>query len=114
MRKIALLLAVVLLLAVPLSVQAATPRAIPIRSNISYSGNIATSTVQIVGSSGADYLEATIKLWRGSSCIATWNESGTGRISFSETATVTQGKTHKLTVDCWVNGVAQEQVSITK
>ena len=113
MRKIALLLVLVLLLSVPLSVQAATPRAIPIRSDISYSGNVATCTVRIVGNE-SDQLEATIKLWRGSSCIATWNESGTGYIYFSETATVTQGKTHKLTVDCWVNGVAQERVSVTK
>lgn len=114
MRKIALLLALVLLFSVPLSVQAATPRIVPIYPDISYSGNVATCTVQIVGHYGTDHLEATIKLWRGSSCIATWNESGTGYINFSETATVTQGKTHKLTVDCWVNGVAQERVSISK
>ena len=114
MRKTALLLALVLLFSVPLSAQAAAPRSIPIRSEISYSGNVATCTVRISGYSESDQLEATIKLWRGSSCIATWNESGTGYINFSDTATITPGKTHKLTIDWWVTGVAQERASISK
>ena len=114
MRKIALLLALVLLFSVPLSAQAATPRTIPVRSYISYSGNVATCKVRITSNFGSDQLEATIKLWRGSSCIATWNESGTGYINFSETATITPGKTHTLTVDLWVNGVAQERESVSK
>ena len=114
MRKTALLLALVLLFSVPLSAQAATPRSGFIHPDISYSGNVATCTVQIVGNSRTDHLEATIKLWRGSSCIATWNESGTGYINFSDTATITPGKTHKLTIDWWVNGVAQERASVSK
>ncbi len=35
-------------------------------------------------------------------------------IFFSETATITSGDTHTLTVDLWVNGVAQDRVSISK
>lgn len=114
MRKIALLLALVMLVSMPLSVHAATPRALTIRPGISYNGNIATCTARIVGNSTSDYLEATIKLWHNNSCIETWEETGNGYIFFSETATITSGDTHTLTVDLWVNGVAQDRVSISK
>ncbi len=114
MRKIALFLALVMLVSIPLSVHAATPRTLTIRPSISYNGNIATCTARIVGNSTSDYLEATIKLWRGNSCIETWEEAGNGYIFFSETATITSGNTHTLTVDLKVNGVAQDRVSISK
>ena len=114
MRKIALLLALVMLVSIPLSVHAATPRTINIRPSISYNGNIATCTARIVGNSTSDHLEATIKLWRGNSCIQTWEEAGNGNIFFFETAKVIPGITHTLTVDLWVNGVAQDRVSISK
>ena len=85
-----------------------------VRPNISYSGNVATCVVNIYGNSTSDHLEATIKLWRGNSCIETWEETGNGYIFFSETATITPGSTHTLTVDLWVNGVAQDRVSFSK
>ena len=114
MRKISVLLVLAFLICLPLSAQAATPRALLVRPNISYSGNVATCTVNIYGNTTSDYLEATIKLWHGTSCIKTWEETGNGYIFFSETATITPGNTHTLTVDLWVNGVAQDRVSITK
>ena len=114
MRKIALLLVLVILVSMPLSVQAAAPRALLVRPNISYSGNVAAFVVNIYGNSTSDHLEATIKLWRGNSCIKTWEEAGNGYIFFSETATITPGSTHTLTVDLWVNDVAQDRVSFSK
>lgn len=114
MKKIALLLVLVMLVSMPLSAQAATQRMLRIYPSISYAGNVATCTARIIGNSTAEYLEATIKLWRGSSCIETWQATGYATILFSETATITPGSTHTLTVDLWVNGVAQDRVSITK
>lgn len=114
MRKIALLLALVMMVSIPLSVHAATPRTINIRPSISYNGNIAACTARIVGNSTSDHLEATIKLWRGNSCIQTWEEAGNGNIFFFETVKVIPEIAHTLTVDLWVNGVAQDRVSITK
>lgn len=114
MRKIALLLALVMMVSIPLSVHAATPRTINIRPSISYNGNIATCTARIVGNSTSDHLEATIKLWHGNSCIETWEKTGNGYIFFSETATVTAGNTYTLTVDLAVNSIPQDPVSISK
>lgn len=114
MRKIAALLVLVVLVSMPLSVQAVTPRTISVAPDISYNGNTATCTARIIGNSSAERLEATIKLWRGNSCIETWEEAGNGYIFFSETATIIPGNTHTLTVDLWVNGVAQDRVSYSK
>ena len=114
MRKIALLTALVILLVIPTSVQAAEPRLITQSLNLSYNQSVATCTANIIGESTSDYLEATIKLWRGNSCIKTWEETGYGYIFFSKTATITPGSTHTLTVDLWVNGVAQDRVSFSK
>lgn len=114
MRKTAILLALVLLVSAPLSVQAATPRTISVTPNISYSGNTATCTTRIFGNSSSDYLEATIKFWRGNSCIETWEETGYGYISFTGTAPATRGNTYKLTVDFSVNGVEQDSISFSK
>lgn len=114
MRKIALLTALVILLVIPTSVQAAEPRLITPSLNLSYNQSIATCTVNIIGESTSDYLRATIKLWRGNSCIETWEETGYGYIFFSETATVIRGYVYTLTVDLTVNGVAQDTVSFSK
>ena len=114
MRKIALLLVLVILVSIPLSAQAAAPRTLLVRPNISYNGNVATCVANIYGNSTSDHLEATIKLWRGNSCIKTWEEAGNGYIFFFETVKVIPEIAHTLTVDLWVNGVAQDRVSITK
>lgn len=114
MRKIALLLALVILVSMPLSAQAVMPRTLSIHPGISYNGNVASCSARIVGNSTSEYLEATIKLWRGNSCIKTWEEAGNGYIFFFETAKIIPGITHTLTVDLWVNGVAQDRVSISK
>ena len=99
MRKIALLLALVMLVSMPLSAQAVTPRTLSIHPGITYNGNVATCTARIVGNSTSEHLEATIKLWRGNSCIKTWEASGNGYIFFSETANATKGQTYTLSVD---------------
>lgn len=114
MKKVALLLALIILVSVPLTAQAATPRFISIRPSLSYNGSVATCSAQIVGNSTSEYLEATIKLWHQNSCIKTWKETGYGYIFFSESATIVPGYTYTLMVDLSVNGVAQDTVSITR
>lgn len=114
MRKIALLLALVILVSMPLSAQAVTPRTLSIHPGISYNGNVASCSARIVGNSTSEYLEATIKLWRGNTCIKTWEETGNGYIFFFETTKVIPELAHTLTVDLKVNGVVQDRVSITK
>ena len=114
MRRALAVFVAIILVFTPITVQAASTRSISIQPNISYSGNKATCSASIIANSPSDYLEATIKLWRGNLCIETWEETGPGYIFFSETAPVIQGKTHTLTVDLFVNGVSQGRVAVSK
>ncbi len=114
MKKVALLIALVVLISTPLVVQAATMRTVHISPDIAYNGNIATCTARITGNSADEYLEAIIQLWRGNVCVDTWEKTGNGYIFFSEDVAIVQGRRHTLTVDLWVNGVAQERVSVSK
>ena len=113
MRKTAMSLAVIMLLLLPMTAYAAMSRSVGIIPRISFSGTTANCSVIITANNGNDEIEATIKLWQGSMCVATWPEDGTGNIIFSDTATVTKGKTYKLTVDVVINGVAQPQASVS-
>jgi len=113
MKRIALVLAVIIVLSMPLSVQAVQSRAISITPEVSVSGTTATCNVTVMADNMSQYLEATIKLYRGSTLIATWYEEGYGYIRFRETKTVLSGYTYKLTVDLTVDGVAVPQATAT-
>ena len=112
MRKIAMSLAVIMVLLLPMTAHAAS-RSIGIVPNLSFSGTTANCTVRVVADSFSHEIEATIKLWQGSTCVATWEEEGKGILSFSDTATVTKGKTYELTADVTINGETQPQASVS-
>lgn len=105
MRKMAFVLAVVLLvttLSVP--ALAAQPRAITVVPSITVNGTSAKCDVTCSANYITDELVAIIRLYRGSTLIATWREQGEGYIIFSETKSVTSGYKYTLTVDLTVNG----------
>lgn len=111
MRKVSLVLAMVLLLSVlAVPSMAAEPRIVTIVPGISFEGTTATCTVRAVGNNLTDEMEATIRLYRGSTLIATWYAEGNGYIFFSKEKVVTKGYNYKLTVDLTINGEACSQV----
>ena len=59
-------------------------------------------------------IDATMELWQGSTLVASWQASGTGRVDFYETVTIVRGLTYTLTVSGTVDGVAFTPRSITK
>lgn len=83
---------------------AASTRAATVVPDISFSGTTATCTTFIAADRTTDDIEAVIRLWQGNKCIETWNRSSVGILSFSGTATVTRGKTYRLTVDVTIAG----------
>lgn len=114
MRKIALVLAVIMvLMSLPVSAMAAEPRAISIVPGITFNGTTAICEVSIVGNNMSDDLAATIRLYRGNTVIATWFANGDGYIDFSRTKIVTAGYTYTLTVSLTYNGEACTPVSQT-
>lgn len=112
MRKIALLLAL-LLLVLPVTANAATARLINIKPEIGFDGTTANCTASVTGNSMKDEIEVVAKLWQGNSCIVTWKMSGTGYVALSQSKTVTKGKEYTLTADVSINGVAQKTSSFT-
>lgn len=112
MKKIALLLALVLLV-LPITANAATPRIIGIKPGIAFDGTTANCTVSVTGETMKDKIEVVVKLWQGNRCIATWNASGTGFLNFSKTKIVTKGVEYTLTADVTINGTKYPTVSFT-
>ena len=109
-RIIPLILLLAMLLS--LSAYAASPRVMTILPAISFDGTTANCRVSVSADRSTDQISAVIHLWNGSTRIARWTDSGTGYLLFSNSATVSKGKTYELTVDVKINGVSKPQVSI--
>ncbi len=60
------------------------------------------------------YIDATMELYQGSTLVASWNQTGIGRVVFSETETIVHGLTYTLTVSGTAGGVAFTPRSTTK
>ena len=59
-------------------------------------------------------VKATLELWCGTTMVGCWDASGTSLVEFDETATVTRGKTYRLTLVGTSNGKAFTPVNISK
>ena len=113
MKRLAFILAVTLIVSIPISALAA-PRAMVTNPELTITGTTATCKTTVVGDRTSDFIQVTMKLMYGSSCVASWNGSGNGYVYMSKTATVTAGRTYTLVVEVTVNGVAKDPVSVTK
>lgn len=109
-RILPFVLLFVMLLSTP--VFAASPRIMTIRPAISFNGTTANCRVTVSGNHGTDQIEAVVILWDGNDIVDDWYPTGTGSLLFSDTTTVTKGKTYELTVDVTINGVDYQRVSI--
>ena len=105
----------VLLFAMLLSTQAfaASPRIITIRPAISFNGTTANCRVTVYGNPGTDRSEAVVIIWDCNENVEDLYPTGKGSLLFSETTTVTKGKTYELTVDVTINGLEYDTVSIS-
>ena len=73
-----------------------------------------TAACSVTITSAGNTIDATLELKQGSTVIASWSDTATGKLTLSGTATVTSGVTYTLTVSGTINGVAFSPVSITK
>lgn len=112
-KPICIVLVAILLISVSVSAYAATSRATSIMPSLSFEGTTAKCQVTVVGNSTSEVIGVTVKLWYGSTCLQTWTASGNGYVVLSKTATVTAGRTYKMTVDVTINGVAENRISKT-
>ena len=98
----------------PSTAYAASFRVAPVVPSISFNGTTASCTVFVYAEQMTDDIDAVIKLWQGSRCIKTWEESSVGDLAFSGTATVSRGQTYQLTVDVTLAGETLPRFSIEK
>lgn len=110
MRKAALLLAIVLIISVPLTVSAVS-NSLSVEPHLSFEGSAAVCEVTIIGNSASERLEVTMKLMRGTTCVASWSETGSAWVHIKEYASVSRG-TYDLVIEVTVNGVEEKPVSI--
>ena len=112
MRKVALLIAIILVVSMPLSVSA-TPRALTVDPVLAFNGTTAACEVMAVGNDMSEHIEVTMKLMYGSTCVASWSDSGYGYVYMLEYAGVTKGRTYELVVAVTVNDVPKTPVSVS-
>lgn len=114
MRKASILLALLLLVAVFTTAQASPARIPPAYPALSFSGTTANCSVYVNSGTPDGSISATIQLWQGSTCVATWYASGVGSLTYSTSKAVTSGLQYTLTVDATINGSSSPRVSTTK
>lgn len=106
-------LAVLMMLALSVTVCAAEAREITPQPTLTFNGTTASCKVNIFADSSSYKISATVKLWDGTTCLKTWTDSDTGVLSFSKTHSkdIKSGKTYKMTVDYTVAGKSYPQLS---
>lgn len=76
-------------------------------SSLFFTGTTANCKISVVADTGAS-INGTITLYRVSSSsetkVASWNVSGTSRLSTTKTTGVTAGQTYKMVIDINVSG----------
>ena len=103
-RRLVIFAVVFVLLASATMPQAATPRTVALRPDLSFAGNVATCELRVLGCSSTDQIDAVMKLWYGTTCMKAWTGSDTGYLSMSGTSNVLSNKTYTLTVEVTING----------
>lgn len=112
MRKIALFLAIVLVISMPLEASAA-PRALGINPTLAFYGTTAACEVAVIGNDMSEYIEVTMKLMYKGWCKAKWTAADYGYVYMHEYEDVLVGSTYDLVIQVIFNGVAKTPVSVS-
>ena len=112
MRKIALCLAIFLVIAMPLTVSAA-PRALGISPTLAFDGTTAACEVLVTGNNTSEHITVVMKLMHGNTCVKAWMNDDYGCVYMLTYANVTKGQTYTLRIEVSVNGVDQQPVYIS-
>lgn len=71
---------------------------------LSFTDTTANCVVSIYDGSYNTKITAVISLKEGNNCIKSWEESAVGYFYFSDTVSVTRGKSYTLSVDAIIDG----------
>ena len=95
------------------TIQATVQRASYLRPSLSFSGTTATCSIICRGNSKSDDLDITLTLYQGNSYADSWSDSGKGSVVLSKECQVERGKTYRLEVTCFINGVEKPSEPVT-
>lgn len=104
-------LAVLLALALSISVQAVTLRAVNANPVSSFDGTTAVCYVNYRTANVNDKADVTLTLYRGNTVVDSWSESGTYRVYVSGECKVRSGVSYNLVMTHSINGRAQSPVT---
>ena len=110
MRRVLSIVLIVLLLATSLSY--AGTLAISKSMKLTFSGTTANCLLTV--KSYGNPINATLKLYNGTTQIDSWSTSGNNSISISETHNCVSGQTYRLEADVTVNGLPVNVTPVTK
>lgn len=113
MKKMSFALAILLLLVLTLSAQAAEFRIAGSIPELYFDGTTAVCSVSCRADNAKDKVEATLTLYQGETYIDSWSNSGTGRVFISEKCGVESGKSYKLVLDYSINGTVKLPKTVT-
>ena len=111
MRKVALLLAIVLLFSMPLTAYAA-PRALGIDLAMDFDRGTAYCEAEVSGNNMSEFIQVTMELKHGSTVVASWYSEGYGYVYMLENTRAVKGRTYDLVVTVIFDGVPKTPVSI--
>lgn len=113
MRKLAFVLAIIIVLSAPTSVCAESVMNISKSCTLTISGTTATCAVRIRTENTSDEIDISVSLYRDNMCVNTWVATGNGSVYFNKTHPATSGYTYRMTVYYKINGVAQPLITCT-
>ena len=83
------------------------------KPKLSFQGTTAVCSATCQGNAKTDSVTATLTLYQGDTCIDSWSESGTWKITLYGECKVASGKTYRLELAYSINGVDKPVVSAT-
>ena len=111
--KSVLALAVPLLMLLTLSAQALEPKIPRADPALDFNGTTAVCSAVCRADSTTDKVAATLTLYQGNTYVASWDDSGTGRVSISESCKVERGKSYRLVLTYSINGTTKPAEATT-
>lgn len=110
-RIFSFFLVLALVLAIPVYAEARTSTLVV---DLSFNGTTASCSATAFTDRTTDKVSMAIELYQGNTKVTSWEKSGSGSLSFRDTAKVTKGKTYTLKAYATINGVEYSKTSGAK
>lgn len=112
-RLCSILLVLLLVTSMTLAVSAASPRVQSVNISLCFEGTTAQCSLGVYEDYLTDSISATIKLYRGNTCIRTWVRSASGILNFYEEVPAVKNVEYTLEAVVTINGVTEPTFTVT-